>query len=249
MKIALLLCVYLCAGAFAAKGAEILVFAAASLTDALKEIAAGYEKESGDKAIFNFGASSVLARQIQEGAPADVFFSADEEKMDGLEKEGLIAPGTRKRLLSNSLVIVVENGSWLKISSADDLTKAKRIALAETKTAPAGIYARKYLEQAGVWAKVVEAVVPTDNVRGALAAVESGNVEAAIVYKTDAAISRKVKVAFEVPADEAPRISYPIAVVKGAKAGEKAKHFAEYLSSAANAIAGFEKFGFKIIQR
>ena len=122
--------------ALPSRATEITVFAAASLTESLKEIAAAYEKQSGDKIIFNFGASSTLARQIEEGAPADVFFSADEAKMDGLDKKGLIIRETRKSHLSNVLVIVVAAEGGAAIESAKDLAgdKVKRLALAEPKT-------------------------------------------------------------------------------------------------------------------
>src|ERR1700681_890046 len=136
------------AAAVPAAAAEVTVFAAASLADALNEIAAGYEKAAGDRVVFNFGASSTLARQIQEGAPADLFFSAHEAKMDGLEKNGLLAKGTRRSLLSNALVVVVPLDSSLKIDSPEDLAaaKVKNLALAETQTVPAGIYAKEWLQ-------------------------------------------------------------------------------------------------------
>lgn len=225
--------------------ADINVFAAASLTDALKEIAVEYRKETGDNLVFNLGASSLLARQIQEGAPADVFFSADEEKMDGLEKKGLIVKETRKSLLSNMLVIVVNRESDLKLASPKDLAGGgvKRLALAEPKTVPAGIYAKSYLQKSGLWSEVIDKVIPTENVRGALAAVEAGNVEAAIVYKTDALISNKVKVACEIPAEECPDISYPIAVIKESKNFEAAKKFVKHLESPTVRRA-FERYGF-----
>jgi len=225
--------------------AELTVYAAASLTDALKEIAAAYEKQSGDKLQFNFGASSMLARQIEEGAPADLFFSADEAKMDALEKKDLLLPGTRRSLLSNLLVIVVPTDASTAPKSAADLVKPefKKIALAEPQTVPAGIYAREYLQKLGLWDAVKEKVVPTENVRAALAAVESGNVEVGIVYKTDSLISKKVKVAVEVPAAEEPKISYPIAVLKSSKQADRAKKFAEYLAGPTPRSV-FEKFGF-----
>jgi molybdate transport system substrate-binding protein len=228
----------LCAG-------EITVFAAASLTDSLKEIAAGYEKRSGDTVVFNFGASSTLARQIEEGAPADIFFSADEAKMDRLEKRGLILKNTRKSRLSNSLVIVVAAEGGAAIRSPQDLAsdKVKRLALAEPATVPAGIYAKEYLQKQNLWSAVEAKVIPTENVRAALAAVEAGNVEAGIVYKTDAAISKKVKVACEVPARDGPPISYPTAAMKEAKQPEAAKRFLEYLDSN-DAAKIFVKFGF-----
>ena len=225
--------------------ANVNVFAAASLTDSLKEIAAAYEKRTGDKIVFNFGASSFLARQIEEGAPADIFFSADEAKMDGLEKKGLLVKETRKSRLSNSLVIVVATDSPLQISSAQDLvqTKIKRIALADPATVPAGIYAKQYLEKLGLWVAVEPRVVPTDNVRAALSAVESGNVEAGIVYKTDAGISKKVKIAYEVAREEGPVISYPVAVLKDSRQLDAAKRFLKELDSD-DAARVFGKFGF-----
>ena len=225
--------------------AELTVYAAASLTEALKEIAAAYEKQSGDKLQFNFGASSMLARQIEEGAPADLFFSADEAKMDALEKKDLLLPGTRRSLLSNLLVLVVPADARAAPKSAADLAKPEfqKIALAEPQTVPAGIYAREYLQKLGLWDAVQEKVVPTENVRAALAAVESGNVEVGIVYKTDSLISKKVKVAVEVPAAEGPKISYPIAVLKSSKQADRAKKFAEYLAGPTPRSV-FEKFGF-----
>lgn len=227
------------------QAAEISVFAAASLTDSLKEIAADYEKSSGDKVTFNLGASSTLARQIEEGAPADIFFSADEAQMNGLAKLGLIDPATRKSRLGNSLVVVVTADSTLQINSASDLTNAtvKQIALADPKAVPAGVYAKAWLTQQQLWPAIEPKVVPTENVRAALAAVESGNVEAGVVYKTDAGISKKVKVAYEVPAADAPDISYPMALVKDSKQPDAAKNFLNYLDSK-EAGDIFKKFGF-----
>ena len=226
---------------------EISVFAAASLTESLKEIATNYEKQSGDKIIFNLGASSILARQIEEGAPADIFFSADEAKMDGLQRKGLIEVGTRKRRLGNALVVVVALDCVLRIDSAGALTNAgvRKLALAEPKTVPAGIYAKQWLDKTEVWTAVEPRIIPTENVRAALAAVESGNVEAGIVYKTDVGISRKVKVAYEVPAKESPEISYPVALVKDSKHPEAARRFLQYLNSA-DATRVFVKLGFII---
>lgn len=228
--------------------ADLQVFAAASLTDALQEIAPAYEAAGGGKLQFNFAGSNALARQIQEGAPADVFLSADEPKMNALEKAGLILDGTRHSLLSNALVVVIAAGSPLKVDSAQALAAPdiKRIALADTKGVPAGIYAREYLEKAGLWEKVKDRVIPTENVRAALATVESGDADAGIVYKTDAAISRAVKVAYEVPDGEAPKISYPAAVVKASKNPAAAEKFLAYLKSEP-AQAVFKKYGFLIL--
>ena len=235
--------------AFGARAAEITVFAAASLTDSLKEIAAGYEKLSGDKIVFSFGASSTLARQIEEGAPADIFFSADEAKMDGLEKKALILKETRTSRLSNSLVIVVAAKDGVDIENPKDLAtdKVKRIALAEPRTVPAGIYAREYLQKQNLWAAVEAKVIPTENVRAALAAVAAGNVEAGIVYKTDASISKKVKVACEIPRNEGPEIRYPVAVVKSSRNIEAARKLVTYFN-ATDAARVFQAHGFIVLK-
>ena len=176
------------------------MFAAASLTDSLQEIAAAYEKQSGERIVFNFAASGLLARQIEEGAPADLFISADEARADALETKGLIVKETRQNLLANSLVIVTAPDT-ATVQSPGDLTNAavKRVALGDPKTVPAGTYAKVYLEKSGLWPAIEPKVIPCENVRAVLAAVESGNVDAGLVYKTDAAISKKVRVVFEVP--------------------------------------------------
>ena len=227
--------------------ADIFVFAAASLTDALKEVAPAYESGSGDKLIFNFAGSNALARQIKEGAPADVFFSADEIQMDNLDKAGLIDSATREDLLSNTLVIVVpEDGPSELTPAALGDPALKRLALADPRSVPAGVYAREYLTKLGLWNAIEPKVVPTENVRGALSAVESGNVEAGIVYKTDAAISKSVKIAYEVVPAEGPRIVYPVAVVKDSRNAGASRRFVEYLKSEP-ALAVFRKFGFIIL--
>jgi len=225
--------------------ADITVFAAASLTDSLKEIAASYGKTSGDKIVFNFGASSTLARQIEAGAPADIFFSADEAQMNKLAKQGLIDAATRKDRLGNTLVVVVPGDSSLQVQSASNLTNAgvKQIALADPQAVPAGVYAKAWLENLHLWASVQPKVIPTENVRAALAAVASGNVDAGIVYKTDAAISKKVKIAYEVPRADGPDIRYPMALVKSSQQPGAAKQFLDYLSSK-EAGQVFTEYGF-----
>lgn len=210
-----------------AAAAEVRVFAAASLTDALQEIARKYERQTGDRVVFNFGASSTLARQIELGAPADLFFSADEAKMDALAKRGLIDRATRVSVLSNRLALV-------GVASPRELA-GKRIALAEPSSVPAGIYARIWLQKIGLWEKVKANVVPTDNVRAALAAVRSGNVDAAIVYRTDFKGGHEIK--------DSPPISYPFAAVKGAPA--PARRFLAYVRSKP-ALEVFRRHGFLI---
>lgn len=228
--------------------ASVSVFAAASLTESLSQIAADYTRATGTKVVFNFASSSFLERQIEEGASADIFFSADEARMDTLQRKGLVKRETRTSHLSNTLVIVVDPKSNLDLRSPSDLTNSsiKRFALADPQTVPAGIYARKYLEQKKLWSSLEPKVVPTDNVRAALSAVESGNVEAGIVYRTDAAISKKVRIAYEVPQPEGPFISYPIAVLKDAPHPESARSFIEYLTSPPADVV-FRKFGFIVL--
>jgi molybdate transport system substrate-binding protein len=194
---------------------EVLVFAAASLTESLEEIGRAYLAKTGTAARFSFAASSDLARQIEAGAPADVFFSADTAKMDVLERSGLVRRADRREFLSNALVVVVASSSPVRIEGAGDLAKLPSLALADPDAVPAGIYARQWLEERGAWQALRERVVPTLDVRGALAAVESGAVSAGIVYRTDAAISKKVRVAFVVT--DGPEISYSLARLAGSK--------------------------------
>lgn len=227
---------------------EILVSAAASLTDVLNEIGKGYQLKSKNPVKFNYGPSSGLARQIDEGAPADIFFSADLPQMDNLDKKGRLEPGTRKNLLSNQLVIIVPADSKLAIASPKDLSKAgiKRIALAEPSSVPVGVYTSNYLADEGLWDQLKAKVVPVQDVRAALAVVESGNVEAGFVYKTDAAVSKKVKIVYEVPVDKGPKITYPVAIVKDSKRKDAARDFMSYVQSP-TAKGTFKKYGFVVI--
>jgi molybdate transport system substrate-binding protein len=226
---------------------EILVAAAASLTDVLKELSAAYQSKSKNTVNFNFGPSSTLARQIEEGAPADMFFSADLAQMDDLDKNGRLEPGTRKNVLSNQLVIVVPSDSKLAIASPKDLLKpeVKRVALAEPPV-PVGAYSSKYLEAEGLWDKIKPKVVPVQDVRATLASVESGNVEAGFVYKTDAAVSKKVKIVYEVPIDKGPKIVYPVAIVKESKRKDTARDFLNYVQTPASKEL-FKKYGFVVL--
>jgi molybdate transport system substrate-binding protein len=227
---------------------EILVSAAASLTDVFNEISKRYQSKSKNTVKFNYGPSSSLARQIDEGAPADIFFSADLPQMDNLDKKGRLEPGTRKNLLSNQLVIIVPADSKLALSSPKDLLKAdvKRIALAEPSSVPVGVYTSKYLTDEGLWDQVKPKVVPVQDVRATLASVQSGNVEAGFVYKTDAAVSRKVKIVYEVPIDKGPKITYPLAIVKDSKRKDAARDFVSYVQSPA-AKDIFKKYGFVVL--
>jgi molybdate transport system substrate-binding protein len=227
-----------------AKGDEILVFAAASLTDSLQEIGKAYVLKTGTAVQYSFGASNDLARQIQAGAPADVFFSADTAKMDALEKAGLVRHEDRREFLSNRLAVVVLSDSGKSVKGPRDLLRFSKIALADPSAVPAGIYAKKWLEEAGVWKEIAERVVPTLDVRAALAAVESGGVGAGVVYSTDAKISGKVRVLFETSGD--PAILYSVAPV--ARAGKAAAGFVEFLRGK-EAAAVFSRAGFVVLSK
>ena len=220
---------------------EILVFGAASLTESLEDLGTAFEAETGTHVVFSFGASSDLARQIQAGAPADVFFSADTAKMDALEQAGLVRADDRREFLSNSLVVVVPSDSTLKISRPDDLLDLPKIALADPASVPAGLYAKKWLTGLGLWERIEPRVVPTLDVRSALAAVESGAIPAAIVYRTDAAVAKSARIAFAVV--NGPEILYSLASVASSRNSKAAGAFVAFLAGP-DGRAEFEKCGF-----
>jgi molybdate transport system substrate-binding protein len=220
------------------------VFAAASLKNTLDDAAALYPA----KPTISYGASSALARQIENGAPADLFISADLDWMDYVEKKGLVAPGTRRNLLGNRLVLIapakqpvkLQPGPGFPISS---FLKDDRIALAEPNSVPAGKYAKAAFEKLGVWGEIAGRVAPADNVRAALLLVARGEAPLGVVYQTDANAEPNVTVAGVFPADSHPPIVYPAAALKTARAGAAA--FLEFLGSA-KARAIFEKHGFTV---
>lgn len=231
--------------ALPARAAELTVLAAASLTDALKEAAPAFAAASGHTLRFNFGASGALARQIREGTPADVFISADEARMDQLAKAGLLLADTRRDLLANTLVVIVAAEGAPAVAALGDLRAPaiRRIALGDPATVPAGTYAKQHLEKVGLWTPLAEKFTPVDSVRAALAAVESGNVEAGFVYRTDALASKKVRVAVEIPSAEGPRIVYPVAALQESKQPDAARAFVAWLAGP-EAQALFARQGF-----
>ena len=229
-----------------ARAEKVLVFAAASATNALRDVGQAFTKETGHSVEFAFGASSDLARQALAGAPADVFLSADEARMTQVEKGGLLQPGTRRDLLSNRLVVVVPAESKRTLAAPADLRGVKRLALADPAAVPAGVYAKAWLQKSGLWKELEGRVVPALDVRAALAAVEAGRVEAGGVYATDAAQSKRVRVALTVPEGEAPRIVYPVAALSGGKAPEAARAFVRFLQGDV-ARRAFEKHGFIVL--
>ena len=237
---------YAARAAAPASPVEVTVYAAASLRDALQAIAPVCEPLAGARLVFNFGASNDLARQIVAANKADLFLSADEAQMDKVASEGLLDAASRMALLSNRLAVVVPPDAKSVLRSAADLAGVSRLALANPDAVPAGRYARAWLEKMGVWEKVAPKVAPFPDVRATLAAVEAGSVDAGVVYTTDAAIDPQVKMAFEVPESEGPRISYPLAVLKDRPALETARRVAACFASS-DARRVFESFGFKTI--
>ncbi len=237
------LCLFAAALALGAAepGPEILVFGAASLTESLTDLGRAYEAKTGTKVSYSFGASSDLARQIEAGAPADVFFSADTAKMDALEKAGLVRAADRREFLSNSLVVVVAADSALAVSTPRALANLPKIALADPAAVPAGIYAKRWLTGLGLWEKVEAKIVPTLDVRAALAAVESGAIPAAVVYSTDAAVAKSARVAFRVA--DGPEIVYSVAPLSASKNPKAAEAFAAFLAGP-DGRAEFAKRGF-----
>jgi len=230
-----------------AEAPGLSVFAAASLSESLQDIAGLWAKASGGKVAYNFHASGSLVRQILEGAPADVFVGADEASMDQLQAAGLLEPGSRVGLLSNTLVVVARADSPVKVSAPADLAGLGRLAIGDPAAVPVGAYAKAWLSKLGLWGQVIDKLVPCDNVRAVLAAVESGNVDAGIVYRTDSLISKKVRIALEVPAAEGPKISYPLAVLKGSADKEQALKFASFLQGP-EAAKVFKARGFILLK-
>ncbi len=197
----------------------------------------------------NLGGSNTLARQIVNGAPVDLFISADEAQMDVVEKAGRLVAASRTPLLSNRLVVIVPADSRAAVSAARDLGAAavRRVAMGNPDAVPAGVYARRWLEQQALWHAVQPKIVPLPTVRAVLAAVREGRADAGIVYVTDARTEHAVRVAFEVPMNDVPFISCPAAVVRGPREAEAAK-FLAYLRSAEARVV-FEAAGFGVLVR
>lgn len=227
----------------------VLVFAAASLQTALTAVAADWTKETGKKVVFSFAASSALARQIESGAPADVFASADLEWMDWAAERKLVKPETRKVLLGNTLVLVAaaEDPVTLTIAPGFPLAAALgdgHLVTGNPASVPVGRYAQAALTTLGVWGEVAGRVAGTDNVRTALALVARGEAKLGIVYATDARAEPKVKVVGTFPAGSHPPIVYPFAVTTASTHPDAAAFLAHLASPAAT--KRFEAEGFTV---
>jgi len=238
-----------CTDASPEPAGELAVYAAASLRDILQSLAPECEKATGTRLVFNFGASNDLARQIEAGNKADVFLSADEAWMDKVAQAGLVDAGSRRPLLSNRLVVIARKDSSVKIGTPSDLASSgiKRISLADPQAVPAGKYARAWLDKAGVLETIADRVLPALDVRAALAAVVSGGADVGVVYRTDAAISDKVRVLYEVPEQDGPRSSYAVAALSQRPRLDAARRVVDWLAGAA-AAAAFEKSGFIVLR-
>ena len=233
----------------AAPPAQLTVFAAASLTDVLQELADDYTRSTGVRVRLSVAASSALARQIEAGATADVFFAADPEWMDYLEQRGLVRAATRHELLGNRLALVAPADSTLRLEIGQHFPlraalHGERLATGDPDGVPAGRYARAALRSLGVWDEVADRLARADSVRAALAFVARGEVPLGIVYRTDALVERRVRIVGLFPADSHPPIRYPVALTRDAVPGAQA--FVDYLRSPAARLP-FGKYGFTVL--
>jgi len=233
-----------------AAAGEVTVFAAASLTNALDRIGAAFAADTGHRAVMAFGASSALARQIQEGAPADVFISASVEWMDAIAASGDLREETRRDLLGNTLVLIAHGRDVPEVTidgtlDLVGLLAGGRLSMAVVDAVPAGVYGKAALTALGLWERVAPFVVESDNVRAALAFVALGEAPLGIVYATDAAVADEVSVIGTFPAGSHPPIVYPAGLTTGGESPAAAA-FLDYLGSeAAGAI--WREFGFRVL--
>lgn len=226
---------------------ELVVSSAASLSDAMTALSAAYHEAHPDVLVRNnFGGSGTLEQQIRHGAGVDVFLSAADEQMDELERAGLIEPATRRELLRNALVLAVPTANPAEVSSFADLAAERvgRVAMGAPASVPAGAYAEATLQALGLWSAVKPKAVLTSDVRQALAYVERGEADAALVYRTDAMRSSRVRVVTTAPPSTHRPIVYPAAVVADSRHPEAARAYLRYLSSPA-AAAVFRRYGFE----
>ncbi|MBD3880190.1 molybdate ABC transporter substrate-binding protein [Phormidium tenue FACHB-886] len=226
---------------------SLLISAAASLQDALEAIDPLFEQANPNRVSYNFAASGALQQQIEQGAPADVFFSAATRQMDALQQKDLILADTRRNLLTNRLVLIVPSNSSLNLTSFRQLSGAavSRIAVGEPRSVPVGQYTQELFTNLGILDQVRSKLVYGNSVRNVLAAVESGNADAGIVYTTDARISTQVKQVATAPDNLHSPIVYPIAVLKSSKNPQAARSYLQFLTGD-QAKAVFERYGFGI---
>lgn len=227
---------------------ELIISAAASLTDAMKEIQTNYEQANPNISLnFNFGASGALQQQIEQGAPADIFVSASAKNMKALVDENLIASSDQKNLLQNSLVAIVPADGTNAVTSEMDLTNEgiKTVAIGIPESVPAGTYAKEALTNAKLWDRLEKKLVQGKDVRQVLQYVETGNADAGFVYKTDALTSKQVIIAFELDKSSYTPANYPLGIIEGTKHRTEAEQFYTYLQTP-EVLDIFAKYGFSI---
>jgi molybdate transport system substrate-binding protein len=249
--IALLLLLALPAISRPAAADDVLVFAAASLKNALDDAAASYEQKTHDKVNISYGASSALAKQIENAAPADIFISADLDWMDDVQKHDLIKSATRVNLLGNKLVLIAPSDNTAQIDIAPGFPLAallgdNHLAMADPDAVPAGKYGKAALEKLGIWAAIEPKVARAEDVRAALRFVSRKEAPFGIVYQTDAAAEPGVRIAGYFPPDTYPPIIYPIALTAGSHSAAAPK-FLAFLQSP-EAAPFFEKQGFSVLK-
>lgn len=229
------------------KNVSLTISAAASLKDSMNEIKQLYEKSNPEmKITYNFGASGTLQKQIEQGAPSDLFVSAATKQMNELKNKNLLVDSTIKNLLKNDIVLIVPKDST-KVNTFDDLAGSSvgKLALGEPKSVPVGQYSSEILNNLKIMDKVQQKAVYGKDVKEVLSWVETGSADAGIVYKTDALVSKKVKIVSTAPSNSHKEVVYPAAVVRASKNQTDAKKFLNYLSGE-KAQKVFEKYGFKV---
>jgi molybdate transport system substrate-binding protein len=224
-----------------------MVFAAASLANVLGDLDNSFTARTGIRVTSSLAASSTLAKQIEAGAPADAFLSADLQWMDYLQQRGLLQPGSRHDLIGNSLVLIAPAGSPLRVPIGPGFDLARllaggRLAVADPDSVPAGIYAREALGRLGVWDSVAPRLVRAENVRAALEYVARGDAPLGVVYRTDAMVEKRVRIVGVFPADSHAPIVYPVALIR--QAGAEATRYLAFITSA-EARPIFRKWGFE----
>jgi len=237
--------------AAAATAQNVVVFAAASMKESLDDVARQFEAASGNKVAVSYAASSALARQIEAGAPADIFISADTDWADYLDARKLLMPGTRTNLLANQLVLIAPANSTVTLRIAPSFKLAEalgkdRLAMANPDAVPAGKYGKASLEALGVWLPVSEKIARAENVRAALALVSRGETPYGIVYRTDALADKGVKIVDTFPAGTHPDITYPVAMIATSKT-PSAKAFVDFMKTE-KVRATWEKYGFLVLK-
>lgn len=233
--------------AIAQPNTQLVVSAAASLTDVLKELAPLYQQSRSRVTLrYNFASSGALQQQIENGAPADVFISAAAKQMDVLQQKNLLVANTRRNLLTNRLVLVVpaKKSGITNLKSLGDV-RVKRIAIGDPRSVPAGQYAQEALTKAGLWNQLKSKYVLASNVRQVLQFVESGNADAGLVYLTDAKTTNQVKIVQTIPTSLHSPIIYPVAVLKNSRNQTASRGFVQFLLSD-QAKRVFQKYGFTV---